>query len=549
MPANSDETVPLLARNNEPEQTFHLSTTRLVLLFSTLYFGVLLAAIDSTIVSTLLGHIGSDLNALDSVSWIAAGYTVAYSAFQPLYGKFSDIWGRKRVSIVCTFLFAVGCYMCGSADGLPLLVAGRFVSGVGAGGMLSMSTVTVSDYVSLRSRGIFQGIGNVCFGVGASLGSVLGGWFTALGGWRLAFTAQVPLILLAVALQFLLLQEKPVSAAGSRSAWERIDWLGSISLVSSLLAFMLAITTGGSRFAWVSWPIAGFLALSIVLFVLFWKVERRAREPVMPLDIVLHRTVLNACLTNFIASGTVYAYIYYCPILLQASFHYSYIVVGHRIVANFIGVVFGSLGAGLIMRRTGKYHALGVYCCVLLSLGALVLLLSPVVGSLAASPVYQSISFFLTGLGYAGMLTVTLLALIAAVEPRFQATTTAAQYTFRGAGSSLGIAVAAAIFSNVLQFALERNVGTDTEKKRQIVDTVFKSLEAIWDQPKKYVPAIVASYRTAGLAVLAFCFVGSIAATFTTFLMEEHNLEREPEPRPDPEVRPSTPPGPMVHEP
>lgn len=414
---------------------------------------------------------------------------------------------------------------------------------------MSMSTVTLSDYVSLRSRGIFQGIGNVCFGVGASLGSVLGGWFTLYGGWRMAFMAQVPLIVAAVILQYLLLRERPVSAAVNHRVEQRIDWLGSISLVTSLLSFMLAITLGGNRFKWLSWPIAGFLTLSTVLFVLFWNVERRAADPIMPLDILLHRTILNSCLTNAIASGTVYAYIFYCPILLQASFHYSYIVVGHRIVANFIGVVFGSLGAGLIMHRTGKYRALGVHCCALIALGALVLLLSPVVGSLAASPVYQNFSFFLTGLGYAGMITVTMLALVAALDLKFQATTSAALYTFRGAGSSLGIAVASAIFSNVLQVALGRNVGTDTEAKRKIVETVYKSLEAIWDQPEKYVPAIVASYRTAGLAVLAFCFLGSVGAMFTTSLMGEHSLERESASLPDPALRPSTPPGVLVHEP
>ncbi|GMM50733.1 Vba1 protein [Starmerella bacillaris] len=562
------ETTPLISQPevsaSDAAEPIKLSKFRLILLFSTLYFGVMLAAIDTTIVSTLLGHIGSDLNALDSVSWIAAGYTVAYSAFQPLYGKFSDIWGRKHVSITCTAMFAIGCAICGVAPGLKLLVFGRFVSGVGAGGMLSMSTVTVSDYVSLRSRGIFQGIGNVCFGVGASLGSVLGGWITAYSGWRTAFTAQVPPIILAIIAQFILLKEKPVLNTTSRKTWERIDWLGSFTLVSSLLMFMLAITTGGVHFNWVSWQMLLMLSTTVALFSVFWYAEKHiAIEPVMPLDILMHKTIFNACLTNFISSGAVFAFIFYCPIFLQALYHYSYIVVGHRIVANFAGVVTGSLGSGIIMRRTGKYHSLGVRCCSLMTLGSLILLLTPYVGpGVAGSAVYQSLSYFLTGVGYSGMLTVTLLALIAAVDPQFQATTTAAQYTFRGAGSSLGIAIAAAIFSNVLNTNLIRKIGVDTDETAKIVDTVSKSLEAIWDQPAEFQPSIIASYKNAGLAVLAFTTACGLIAIFTCSQMDEHDLERRP-----PAVtssdhsdslqnneagdlpRASTPPGPLVGEP
>lgn len=549
MPDYHNETLPLI-EPSEDEQTFHVSKFRLALLFSTLYFGVLLAAVDSTIVSTLLGHIGSDLNAMDNISWIAAGYTIAYSAFQPLYGKFSDIWGRKRVSVVCTVIFGLGCYMCGASKALPMLVAGRFVSGIGAGGMLSMSTVTISDYVSLRSRGIFQGIGNICFGIGASLGSIFGGWFTALGGWRLAFLAQVPLIMLSVLLQILLLNGKPTNCISRQNAWQRIDWWGSITLVSSLIAFMVAVSTGGTKFAWLSWPIALTVLFSALSFAVFWRVEKSAIEPVMPQDIILSKTVLNACITNFIASGSVFAFIYFCPILLQAVFHYSYITVGHRIVVNFLGVIIGSLGTGIIMKKTGRYHSLGVLCCIVLAIGFLVVLAFPYIGSLASSATYQSLAFLLSGIGYAGMLTVTLLALIAAVEPHHQATTTAAQYTFRGAGSSLGIAVAAAVFSNVLKRALDTNVGNDSKEKRIINEAVFKSLEAIWDQPQKYIPAIVLSYRQAGLAVIMFCFLGTVLATFTCYLMEEHELDK-PQPQIDETtlVRPSTPPGPMVSTP
>lgn len=541
-----------------PNEVNGLSRNSVYLLAGTLWFGVMLAALDTTIVTTLLGHIASDLQALDSVSWVATGYTVGYSAFQPLYGKFSDIWGRKKVSILCTFIFGIGCFMCGSAKCLSFLVTGRFVSGFGAGGMLSMSTITISDYVPLRSRGVFQGLGNVAFGTGASLGGLIGGWATSVGGWRLAFNIQVPLALLSVILQFVLIQEvvhsrEATSATARKSKWSRIDWLGCLSLVSALLLSMFAITTGGSQFAWNSFPILAFFAGSSVLLCLFiyWETQM-AVEPVIPISVLTNRTVISACLTNFFGSGLTYAFIYYSPIFLQAMCHYSYNDIGSRIVLNFVGVAIGSLGSGLLVRRTGSYFSLCLVSLVLTTSGCFMLMISPYLGhAVSHSALYQCTSYFLQGLGYAAMLTITLIALIAAVNPHQQATSTAAQYTFRGAGSSLGIALAAAVFQNVLGSKLINEIGTDTKKKRKVIDSVSKSLEAIWDQPKKYQGAIVRSYVSAGVAVQTFCIVWGFLALASAVCIEEHDLERNAfVPASDDEhMRPSTPQATLHHEP
>lgn len=538
--AMADETTSLL-----PAEAHGIKRPRIVMLIGALYCGTILAALDTTIVTTLMAHIASDLHALDSVSWVATSYTVAYSAFQPIYGKVSDIWGRKKVSMVCISLFTLGCLFCGISKGMPLLVFGRFVSGVGAGGMLSMSTITVSDYAPLRSRGIFQGLGNVSFGSGASLGGLVGGWITSAAGWRAAFLIQVPMGLTCLFVHWMLVHEKPVEnhhSSAELTPFQRIDWTGSISLVSSLLLSMLGLTTGGSHFSWLSWQVIGAFALSVVLLALFFYWEtHRAIEPVMPIPILMNRTVISACLCNFFGSGLCFAYLYYTPMFLQSEFHYTYTEVGHRIVMNFIGVATGSLGTGLIMRRTGKYYSLIVKSGSLMLVSPTMWLIMPLVGrSVVASPVYQSISYLVNGLGYAGILTITLLAIISAVEPHFQATTTAAQYTFRGAGSSLGIAMAAAVFQNVLGKKLAENVGTDTKLQRKIIKHVSKSLEAIWEQPKKFQPAIVAAYRSAGLSVQVLVLVLAVLGLVAGLCIQEHTLERKPV-----HPRASTPPGPL----
>lgn len=533
----TSEQTPLIGAANGSSE---ISTWRLVILLSALYSGVVLAAMDTTIVTTLMGHIASELRQLDNISWIATGYTVAYSAFQPLYGKFSDIFGRKHVSVFCTIMFGIGCLMCGVAAGLPALIAGRFVSGVGAGGMLSMSTVTVSDYIPLRKRGIFQGIGNVCFGSGAALGGIFGGWVTSISGWRMAFKAQVPLALIcAIAVWLAVIEKKAgdseivtgdshVDHPVKRNSLERIDIVGSFALVSALLFFMLGTTTGGNQFAWFSLPIASFFILSGgMLYVFYYWELCKAIEPVMPLEVICHRTVMSACLANFFGSALAYSFLYYGPLFLQAVYGYDYTNVSHCILINFVGVASGSLGSGLYMRHTGRYWKAGILASfAMLCSSSMFSVGTALWFPLTTKTWYQWLAFLLQGVGYASMLTITLIALIAAVSPELQATTTAAQYTFRGAGSSIGISASAAILQNVLASALRKNLPHNGETE-SIIHDLMKSVEAIKDVPKKYLSAITASYRTVEIAVFAFVSTMAIACIVASTFQDEHRLERD----------------------
>lgn len=532
---NSSERTPLVGRSSDSTD---VPVKRLVILLASLYSGVILAAMDTTIVTTLLGHIASDLRALDNISWVATGYTVAYSAFQPLYGKISDIFGRKLVSVNCTLIFSAGCLMCGIAHGLPMLIAGRFVSGIGAGGMLSMSTITVSDYIPLRKRGIFQGIGNICFGSGAALGGLFGGWLTSIGGWRLAFKAQVPLaVVCALAIYYAVIDKRAndseimpgeggVGHPIKRNSFERIDFVGSFALVSTLLLFMVGTTTGGNQFPWFSAPIALFFIGSVAMLYIFYFWEsQKAIEPVIPLEIICHRTVMSACLTNFFGSALAYSFLYYGPLFLQAVYGYEYIDVSRCIMINFVGVASGSLGSGLYMRHTGKYWMAGIIASVSMLVSSAMFSAGSLFWfQLTTKHWYQWLAFLIQGAGYASMLTITLIALIAAVTPELQATTTAAQYTFRGAGSSIGISASAAVLQNVLVGQLTGRLPESGEKAKIIFD-LTKSVEAIKDVPKKYLPAVIASYKTVESAVFALVSAFALACIVTSIMQGEHVLE------------------------
>lgn len=528
--SSTSESTPLIGH-----PTHKISTFRFVVLLFSLYFGVFLAAVDSTVVSTLLASIASDLKVLDSVSWVATAYLVAYSAFQPLYGKLSDIYGRKAVLMVSIIIFGIGCWVCSIGSTMHPLVVGRLLSGVGAGGMLSMSTITVSDYVPSRQRGIYQGFGNIAFGTGAATGGLFGSAAQAYKGWRFAFSAQVPLALVAFLIVATIMEEKKpthevVETEGDhvvyRNSFERVDLVGSVTLASAVCLFMLGVTTGGNQFPWASWQVLAFFLGTILMLTLFvhWETTK-AVEPVMPIWLLTRRTVLSACLTNFFCTGLTYSLIYYVPIFLTARYNLTPTQISQRIIANFVGVSTGSLGSGIIMHKTGKYWWLGLYSCIGTLFASVMFLAIPFLPeTIGGTAWYQDLSFFVLGLNYAAMLTISLVALIAS-SPENQATATSAQYTFRGAGSSVTISLAASIFSNVLKWDLhKRIVGPGASK---IIRKVSKSVEAIREAPKRLQPDIIHSYTSAATAVFILCVVCGIIGAICTGYGEEHALQHD----------------------
>lgn len=536
-----------------------LSGQALYALILSLYAGVFIAALDGTLVTGLLSHIASDLQELKRISWIGTSYLLAYAAFQPIYGKLSDIYGRKAILIFCNLNFGLGCFICWKSSGLNSLVLGRFISGVGGGGMLSLSTITISDFVPLRSRGMYQGFGNIAFGLGAGFGGVFGGIISKAYGWRAAFGIQVPLVAISILLTYIyapgiesvrhdMVAEADPSSIDEalhghpenehmirRDSLSRIDFLGSFFLIVALFFLMFAIATGGVQFAWISYYVIGSLIISAVSVIMFCYVELHvAKEPVLPLPLFTHRTILGSSLTNLFMTMSVYMILFYIPVHLSSVFGYDPETVGYRLVANFFGVALGSFASGYYMRQTGKYWYLGLLSPILYFIGVFFeLSLKPFQES-AWSVSSQFLCMILCGLGYASMLTVTLLALIAAVPHEFQATTTSIQYTFRGVGSTLGVAIGSSIFSNVLAINLEEKIGDHPK----IVERVLNSVEAIRKVPEKYQHDIILSYSNACKVVFLSAVALGLISVACSALMKEHELHSNID-REEPESQPS----------
>lgn len=295
-----------------------VSTSRTVAILLTVYVGVFLAAIDASIIATLSGPIASELHSLSLLSWLATSYLIANAATQPLSGRLTDIFGRGTGLVFCNFFFGLGNLAIGLSQTPGQVIAGRVIAGIGGGGLSSIATFLASDLVPLRKRGLVQGAGNIAWGGGAMLGGVFGGLIndhTALG-WRLAFFIQVPVVAVSGVLVYFLVDLPP--KISSRSALRRIDFVGAFSLVTFLVLLLLGLNAGGNLVPWTHPLVLITVPLSFVALLGFFHWEAyKTPQPILPVRLLLDRTVISACLTNLVCTMALMMLVFYIPLYLQ----------------------------------------------------------------------------------------------------------------------------------------------------------------------------------------------------------------------------------------
>lgn len=495
-----------------------VSFTRLALIMGTAYFGVFLGAIDSTIIATLSAPISSEFHSLSLLSWLATAYLISNAACQPISGRLTDIFGRGPGLVFSNIFFAAGNLICGLAQDQYVMILGRVVAGIGGGGLMSISTFLGSDLIPLRKRGIAQGIGNICYGSGAMLGGVFGGLVNdhTKMGWRLAFLIQVPPVLLsAVAVAFLV---KVPPKQSDKSFLSRIDFLGVFLTSSFLVLLLLGLNSGGNLVPWTHPLPLTTIPLSVVIFAAFFFWESRVRQPIIPVRLLLDHTVLAACLCNLLCTMVVMAGLFYVPLYLQV-LGSSATKAGVQLLPSPIGVSVGSMSAGFIMTKTGRYVKLGISSLVVLVIG---------VGLFTAqnehSPVWlPSTAFFFVGSGYGAMLTTTLLACIAAVDHSQQAVITSATYLARSLGGTVGITIGSAVYQNILKAQLWARFGDEPNAAEEI-GRIRDDLDELKHLPDGWYDGVISSFMAAfrGVWVTLLCI--SVAALICVSFMRQHTL-------------------------
>ncbi|KAI9800897.1 MAG: hypothetical protein M1833_003034 [Piccolia ochrophora] len=493
------------------------SNARLVLIMSSVWVGVLFAALDSTIIATLVAPISTEFNSLSLLSWLASAYLVANAACQPLSGRLTDIFSRRTGLLFSNIFFAAGNLICGLATSEWVIILGRVVAGMGGGGIMAISTFVGSDLVPLRKRGVVQGVGNICYGVGSGLGGLFGGWINDVWSWRAAFLIQVPLMLVSTIFVFFVV-DIPVKET-SKSPLKRIDFLGATTLVLSLVLLLLGLNSGGNIVPWNHPLVYVSLPLSALSFALFVYVEEKiASEPIIPTRLLLHRTVASACLTNWLCTMTLYSILFYAPIYFQVK-GLSTTQAGLRLIPQSLGTAFGSMGAGIVMNTTGTYFYLNVgnQTLFMIALGLICSL------SLTTPTWSPFLYLFLMGSSFGAMLTTTLLALISAVDHAHQAVATSASYAFRSTGSTIGITVASAVFQNILKAKLWARFGTRDDAV-EVIGRIRDSFDEIRHLPPGWTEGVMQSYMDALRGVFLVAFGLAVLGSVISLGMREHKL-------------------------
>lgn len=405
------------------------------------------------------------------------------------------------------------------------MILGRVVAGLGGGCMNTIPTFMATDLVPLRKRGLWQGVGNLWYATGAALGGVLGGTVKDIWNWRGAFLIQVPFSVATFIAVAITVKPSPHNADTSRL--KRVDFLGSFTLVLSVVLLLLGLNSGGNTVPWshplvyVSLPLA---AISLVAFV--WIEEKYAVEPIIPTRLLLNRTVAAACITNWIATMAYYALLFYIPIYYQVH-GASATAAGSRLIPASVGTAIGSLGTGIIMKATGKYYILSVTAETMFV--ATTAILTQVL--LPDIPEWTPfLVIFFAGLSYASMLTVTLTALIGAIDHKHQAAITSASYAFRATGSTIGVAIGGAVFQNRLNSRLWQELGGEKHAAK-IIGRLQDSIGEIGRLPPEYKERVLNAY-TDSLQAVWFSVLGLAGmAAICSLFMKEHvlhsNLQRK----------------------
>ncbi|MDX2678458.1 MFS transporter [Streptomyces soliscabiei] len=426
------------SRTADPRQE-HVSGNVLVSI-GALLLGMLLAALDQTIVSTALPTIVSDLGGMEHLSWVVTAYMLASTAATPLWGKLGDQYGRKRLFQIAIVLFLIGSALCGMAQNMPQLIAFRAVQGLGGGGLMVLSMALVGDLVPPRDRGRYQGLFGAVFGTTSVLGPLLGGLFTEHLSWRWVFYVNLPVGVVALAVIAAVLH------IPLRATKHVIDYLGTFLIASVATCLVLVASLGGTTWDWGSPQIVALAVLGVLLAFAFVSVERRAAEPVLPLKLFRIRTFTLSAVISFIVGFAMFGAMTYLPTFLQVVQGVSPTMSGVHMLPMVAGMLLSSTGSGQIVSRTGRWKVFPVTGTAVTALGLLLLHRLDEHSSTGEMSAY----FFVFGLGLGLVMQVLVLIVQNAVAYEDLGVATSGATFFRSIGASFGVAIFGTVFASRL---------------------------------------------------------------------------------------------------
>jgi EmrB/QacA subfamily drug resistance transporter len=425
-----------------------LSQKRLILVVASMMLGMLLSALDQTVVGTAMPRVIADLNGLQHYAWVFTAYLLAATVAVPIYGKLSDIYGRRPFFLGGMVLFLLGSALSGASQNMTQLILFRAVQGLGGGAMMPITLAIFGDVFPPAERGKWQGLLMSVFGLATIIGPLIGGWITDNWGWRWTFYVNMPVGALALTTAIIALP------AQSQRRQHAIDYLGSIALILGTIPLLLAFSWAGTEYAWRSVQIIGLLAFSVVMLALFAWVETRAVEPIIKPSFFKNGIFAVSVVATCLLSAGMFGAILYLPLFVQGVIGKTATNSGEVLMPMMIGFIVSSIVGGQILSRLGRYKAIALVAFVIAAAG--MVLLSQMGIYTTEGVIIRNM--IITGLGIGVMMSLFTIVVQNAFPFSELGQVTAGLQFFRSIAATIATAVLGTVMTNNFQSAFQANL-------------------------------------------------------------------------------------------